>query len=591
MHQAKVDELAPHGFRPTSLSVSGAPQDARYAAVWQQRPGPPWFAVHGLSATDYQTRFDQLKAQAFAPMLVTATGESDAIFAAVFEAGVAVEWFARHGLRWDPGGAAGSINFENQRAFDQGFIPRCLAVYGSAANPLFAGVWIKNHGPVPWAWWWTDPDTYQRIFDAELDAGTRPAYLSVAATHWILSVFRDEPIGEWWARHNLAAAAYQAEFDLRKGQGLEPLVVQAGGAGNDARYASLFVRNEVPIARRWTMTGRSFPGSGELDAIVGGFMVAHAIRAMSVAVARAGVVVANRGYTWAEPDYPTTQPDTLFRVASVTKIFTCAAVDRLVKTGALSLNAAAFGFLGIISKLLPSQTPDPDIDKITVFQLARRRSGLQRDFGADLRTIASRIGIPVMPSRSDLVRYLYGEPLIARPGTGDNYSNSAFAVLTSIIEHASHQSYVDYLRHDVLASENIADVWLGATRSRARRLHEVATYDHPGVSDSQVDMTPGVKAANAYGGQVVTENTEGVGGLITSTGTVARMLARHAVWNIGAREFGTRYGEMDGTGAAAVSRHDGLDFAYAFNRRITTPEHDGIKGQIDRFLDAYGSRL
>ena len=89
----------------------------------------------------------------------------------------------------------------------------------------------------------------------------------------------------------------------------------------------------------------------------------------------------------------------------------------------------------------------------------------------------------------------------------------------------------------------------------------------------------------------MTENTEGVGGLITSTGTVARMLARHAVWNIGAREFGTRYGEMDGTGAAAVSRNDGLDFAYAFNRRITTPEHDGIKGQIDRFLDAYGSRL
>src|SRR5262245_7095139 len=45
-HQAKVDELAPQGFRPITLSVSGAPADARYAACWVQRPGPAWWAVH-----------------------------------------------------------------------------------------------------------------------------------------------------------------------------------------------------------------------------------------------------------------------------------------------------------------------------------------------------------------------------------------------------------------------------------------------------------------------------------------------------------------------------------------------------------------
>ena len=254
-------------------------------------------------------------------------------------------------------GTVGSINFENQRAFDQGFIPRCLAVYGSAGNPLFVGVWIQNDKPVPWAWWWTDPNAYQRFFDAEFDDGVRPAYLSVAPAHWILSVFRDEPVGEWWARHNLTAADYQAEFDLRTGQGLTPLVVQAGGEGDDTRYASVFVRDDTPIARRFWVTGTSFDGSGELDDIVRTFMAAHAIRAMSVAVARAGIVVVNRGYTWAEPNYPITQPGTLFRVASVSKIFTCAAIDRLVSTGRLTLSTAAFPFLGITSKLLPTQTP------------------------------------------------------------------------------------------------------------------------------------------------------------------------------------------------------------------------------------------
>jgi hypothetical protein len=98
-------------------------------------------------------------------------------------------------------------------------------------------------------------------------------------------------------------------------------------------------------------------------------------------------------------------------------------------------------------------------------------------------------------------------------------------------------------------------------------------------------------APNAYGGQVVTENSEGVGGLITSTGSVARFLAGHAVWDIGGRQIAARYGEMDGTGAGAVSRNDGLDFSYAFNRRVTTPDHDYIKGKIDGFLDSHGSKL
>ena len=82
---------------------------------------------------------------------------------------------------------------------------------------------------------------------------------------------------------------------------------------------------ESLLGRRWTVTGDAFIGSFEIDAVVLRFMKAHAIRAMSVAFAREGTLTGNRGYTWAEPNYPITQPDTLFRVASVSKIFTCAA--------------------------------------------------------------------------------------------------------------------------------------------------------------------------------------------------------------------------------------------------------------------------
>ena len=348
---------------------------------------------------------------------------------------------------------------------------------------------------------------------------------------------------------------------------------------------------ESLLGRRWTVTGDAFIGSFEIDAVVLRFMKAHAIRAMSVAFARAGTLTGNRGYTWAEPNYPITQPDTLFRVASVSKIFTCAAIDRLVATGTLNLTTQAFGYLGIASTLLTTQTADPDIGKITIRDLATRQSGLQHDFGADFRMIASRLGQSFMPTRTQLVSYVYGEPLMARPGSGDNYSNSAFTVLTSIVEKASGRTFIDYLRHDVLAPFDIHDVQVGATAENMRKPNEVSSYDDPGFSPSQTDMTVDATAPNAYGGTFAIENGEGAGGLIMSTGTVARSLATHAVWNIGRREsvvpWLARYGDLAGTGAAAVSRPDGLDFAYAFNHLVDNSDHDALVKQINAVLDRH----
>jgi CubicO group peptidase (beta-lactamase class C family) len=339
--------------------------------------------------------------------------------------------------------------------------------------------------------------------------------------------------------------------------------------------------------RRFTVTGDGFVGSIELDTVISRFMQAHDIRAMSVAVAREGTLSGNRGYTWAQPNYPITQPHTLFRVASVSKIFTCAAIDRLVTTGALNFTTRAFGSLGITSSLLPTQTPDAEIDQITVLELVNRTSGLQRDFGVDFRTIASRLGQSVMPTRAQLVAYLYGEPLFARPGTVDHYSNSAFTMLTSMVEKASGRSFIDYLRQDLLQPLHLDDVRVGATAANGRIPNEVSTYDDFGFGPSQVDMAADATAPNAYGGQFTLENGEGAGGLVMSTGTVARFLAKHAVWNIGPRESGARYGDFAGTGAAAVSRPDGLDFAYAFNHLVDNVHHDALVSQINAILDRH----
>jgi CubicO group peptidase (beta-lactamase class C family) len=312
-------------------------------------------------------------------------------------------------------------------------------------------------------------------------------------------------------------------------------------------------------------------------------MFDHDIRALSVAIAKGGAVIGARGYTWAMPDYPITQPNTRFRVASVSKIFTCAAIDQLVMTGVLSFETQAFPYLGVTR--LPLIPADRDIDSITVKHLATRKSGLKDDVESEIRSIAKLFGTISRPTRAQMLQYIFGTPLVARPGTGDNYSNPAFTVLSAIVEKASGLSFIDYLRRAVLTPLGIVDVQVGATAANLRRADEVATYDAFGVSLSHVDMAQGATAPDAHGGMFSLEHDVGDGGLIMSTATIARFLGTHAVWDIGTREVGGRYGRFAGTGALAVSRADGVDFAIAFNREVEYPDYDAVVAKIQGILD------
>ena len=423
----------------------------------------------------------------------------------------------------------------------------------------------------------------------------RPAWVAEADGGRIVAVYRDDQIGEWWARHALTAQQYQAEFDVHVATGSMPIMVQAGGAGDATRYAAVFAFTDAPRPRAWTVTGQpKGSGGGRLDAVVREFMAAHAIRAGAVACGRGrhrGIVLA-RGYTWAETGYPATATGSLFRIASLSKIFTVACIDRLVATGRLAWNTRAFPFLGITAALLPTQTPDPLTGTITVEQLVLRRSGLreQWDGGNDLRSIAGRLGISATPSRDQLVRYMYGEPLVFPPGTADHYSNIAFTVLTSVIEAASGRPYLDYLRSELLQPMGIADVHVAAT-VHAPGSGEVPGYDDPGIGLSVLQPRAQVWEPNAYGGAFTLENGEGNGGLVTSAGTIARFIATHAVWDVGGRQLATRYGSLDGTTSGAVSRGDGLDVGFLFNRRVNGAEHDQITAAINGYLNVHGDAL
>lgn len=597
-HQRRFDELAGGGFRPAVYVVSGDPADPRYAAVWVRRTGPAWWAFHGLSAVGYQDRVDELSDQGFSPTMVSAAGPfGGEVFAAVFEQRPDEPWFARHGLRWGDDTDRQTLPFHNRLAAEQGYAPHCLAVYGDPSDRRFAGVWRQNPGADLWSWWWTEEDAFQRFFAALKDGGMRPAALAVAADRQVLGVFRGDRVGPWHARHAIAAAEYQREFDAQAIAGRRPIVVAAGGRDDSTRYAAVFAADDRPAARTWSPTGGEFAGVGDLDGAVRAFMVRLGIRAGAVAVGRGGTIVAARGYTWAEPDYRVTGPETRFRIASVSKAFTAAAVAGLIAAGRLAWDTQAFPFLGVTSALPAGATADPASEAITVEQLVLRTSRLPRDFDREQREIGALLGHTAAPLPMDvLIRYLYGLPLIAAVPPGGAYSNAAFYLLTAVVERAAGLPYVAALDRYVLRESAIGDVTVGATAAGAGQPGEVAGYDCADVHGSQLDFAADALAPNAYGGNFVLETGAGSGGLVTSAPSIARLIANHPVWNgdqghLTGREVGTRYGTLEGSSSGARSRPDGLDFAFLFNRRSTDAQHDEIRNAIDAVLTTHGGSL
>ena len=225
------------------------------------------------------------------------------------------------------------------------------------------------------------------------------------------------------------------------------------------------------------------------------------------------------------------------------------------------------------------------MNSITILHLATRQSGLRDDVEGDIRAIAKLFSMTSRPTIGQVLEYTFMSTLVARPGTSDNYSNPAFTVLGAIVGKASGVSLIDYLRRELLAPLGITDVHVGGTDASARRVDEVATYDAAGVSPSHLDMNGNATANDAHGGMSALEADVGAGGLIMSTATIARFLRTHAVWNIGPREVGGRYGRLAGSGAIAVSRDDAFDFAVAFNREIDYAAYDDLTPQLQKIID------
>jgi CubicO group peptidase (beta-lactamase class C family) len=231
------------------------------------------------------------------------------------------------------------------------------------------------------------------------------------------------------------------------------------------------------------ITGVAVPGMGSYDQVISDFMRKHAIPGGAVAVMRGGKLVYARGFGYADVEKRTpVQPDALFRIASVSKPITSAAIMTLVEDGKLALDDRVAPFIAHLAPA-PGATVDPRWEQVTIRHLLTHTGGWDRNKpngGFDPidrpAIAAAAVDAPAPASGETLIRYMKGMPLDFDPGAKFAYSNFGYIILGRVIERVSDMPYEEYVRARVLGPVGAARTQQGRSRMRDALADEVKYY-------------------------------------------------------------------------------------------------------------------
>jgi D-alanyl-D-alanine carboxypeptidase len=193
-----------------------------------------------------------------------------------------------------------------------------------------------------------------------------------------------------------------------------------------------------------------------IDSIARSVVEAGEVAGISVAVSSGGRPIHTGSYGLAVVEDDTPLADgAVFRIGSIAKQFTAAAVLRLAEEGRLSLEDP-------LSRHL-SDLP-PHWQAVTVHQLLTHTSGIPSY--TDLREFWDR-ATEVLPvqERIGMVRDL---PLAFEPGTRWAYNNTGYLLLGLIIERLSGLTYGEYVEQELVAPLDLRET--GACSEQDARL-------------------------------------------------------------------------------------------------------------------------
>ena len=243
---------------------------------------------------------------------------------------------------------------------------------------------------------------------------------------------------------------------------------------------------------------QAFP---EIDRLFTAFAARSRVPGIAYAVIIDGQV-AHTG-TWGVTDLaaktPVT-PDTVFRIASMTKSFTALAIMKLRDEGKLSLEDPAERYIPELGGLA---YPTADSPRITIRHLLSHAEGFPEDNPWGDRQLAA-----TDDEMGQMIRR--GIPFSTAPGTAYEYSNFGFAILGRVVARVSGVPYADYVATRLLAPLGMTSTTLQPATVTPGRLTKGYRLD----GERWVEEPP--LPDGAFGA---------MGGMLTSTRDLARYAA------------------------------------------------------------------
>ena len=177
-----------------------------------------------------------------------------------------------------------------------------------------------------------------------------------------------------------------------------------------------------------------------IDSVVQAEMARSKTPGMSVAVQRGNDILLARGYGLADVEHSVpASAETVYRIGSITKQFTAAAIMQQVEAGKIGLQDE-------LAKLLPGYPVQGH--RVTLHHLLTHTSGIKSytSLGPKFWNEASRMDL----SDSQMVALFQDAPFDFEPGAKWLYNNSGYYLLGMIVEKASGLPYRKYLRERLL---------------------------------------------------------------------------------------------------------------------------------------------
>ena len=385
---------------------------------------------------------------------------------------------------------------------------------------------------------------------------------------------------------------------------------------------SLALASSGAAHAQWRISGADVPQLAAFDTAMKNIMTAQGASSAQLAVTWQGRLVLAHGYSLNPTSQDTvTEPDSLFRIASVSKPITATLVHRLVQDGKLSLTQKLSEFVDLTPPA--GRTTDARLSRITVRHLLEHLGGFDLavlgfdPIGYDA-AIATALGVSLPVSKANIIKYMNGVAVAHEPGTTYAYSNYGYLLLAQIIERVSGLTYEKYAA-TVFTPIGIRTMRQGKTLLQNRAAGEVfyhSKYANPSVMDNSGAVLP-----LPYGGGNNIENFDGLGSWVMSAIDAARWLSNldaptsanailnqtsinrmlalpenfqgaytlgnyypSAGWevrNYGGGKYNTWFaGALGGTTAYVVRLQTGLTYAAFFNQRGESSAGD-FHGDID----------